>query len=217
MSSARSSGSAGSSSFVSMSSGACVIGGMANASLRSRSPPASDSLTARVYHFVGSGAHPLVAVCALTPGRRPVPDLRSRTMSEKRHRQQQRRQRRKAQRRSRPLAGRSSLDRTAEPEMARLLTEMAKIASSDAHEPANALEAEQWASSMFGTWRVHQLPGEDINAIFFPGFVAALEKLASAEALATLRALSAVGAPDDARPARAAADRLAAVGLAEPR
>jgi hypothetical protein len=60
------------------------------------------------------------------------------------------------------------------------------------------------------------MPGEDIDAIFFPRLVDALEALASAPALATLRALSAVGAPDHARRARAAADRLAAAGLPEP-
>lgn len=93
---------------------------------------------------------------------------------------------------------------------------MAEIASRDAHEPADALEAEQWASTLIGTMHVRPMPGQDVEAMFLPGFVEALEQLGTASALATLRALGAVFAADYARLARAAGDRLAAAGLPEP-
>ena len=141
-------------------------------------------------------------------------------MSEKRHRQQQRRQRRKAQGRTRSGGSahdrRASVAQDAERELAELLTVMAEIAARDAHEPADALEAEQWASTLIGTMHAHPMPGDDIEALFLPGFVDALETLATTPALATLRALGAVCAPDHARRAAAAADRLAASGASEP-
>jgi hypothetical protein len=141
-------------------------------------------------------------------------------MSEKRHRQQQRRQRRKAQGRTRSTGGtrdrRPSLPRDAELELAELVAGMAEIASRDAHEPGDALEAEQWASSLIGTMHVRPMPGDDVEAMFLPGFTDALAELGSAPALATLRALGAVCAPDHARRARDAGDELAAAGLPEP-
>ena len=138
-------------------------------------------------------------------------------MSEKRHRQQQRRQRRKA-------AGRPRLNGTArstsrsdpDRELGDLITSLAAIAVREATAPTSALEAEQWAACIVGTWHVRLLPGgENIEELFFPGFTAALEKLGTARALATLRALSAVGAGIYGRRARAAADRLAARGVTE--
>jgi hypothetical protein len=141
-------------------------------------------------------------------------------MSEKRHRQQQRRQRRKARSRSRTGGaehrGRSSFDRQAAVEVGELLADMAEIAARGAHEPTTALEAEQWASCLIGTFHVRSMPGEDVQALFLPGFVDALEALGTASALATLRALTAVAAPHQARIARTAGDRLAASGVAEP-
>lgn len=108
------------------------------------------------------------------------------------------------------------MGRVADLELTELLAGMAEIASRDAHEPGDALEAEQWASCLIGTMHVRPMPGEDVEAMFLPGFVDALEKLGSAPALATLRALGAVSAPDHARRARDAGDRLAAAGLPEP-
>ena len=141
-------------------------------------------------------------------------------MSEKRHRQQQRRQRRKAQGRTRSGGAahdrRASLAQDAERELAELLAGMAEIAARDAHEPADALEAEQWASTLIGTMHAHPMPGEDVEALFLPGFVDALETLGTAAALATLRALGAVCAPDHARRAAAVSDQLAATGVPEP-
>lgn len=102
-------------------------------------------------------------------------------------------------------------------ELAELMATMAAITVGDAHEPSSALEAEEWASCLIGTWHVRPLPGgEDIEELFFPGFVTALEQLGTATALATLRAISAVGAGRHGPSARAAADRLAAAGLPEP-
>jgi len=141
-------------------------------------------------------------------------------MSEKRQRQQQRRQRRKSQGRTGSTGTarerRSSIDREAELALAELLAGMAEIAARDADEPADALEAEQWASSLIGTMHARPMPGQDVEAMFLPGFVDALEDLGTREALAALRALEAVCAPDYARRAHAAGDRLAAAGLPEP-
>ena len=100
--------------------------------------------------------------------------------------------------------------------MTKLLADMAEIAARDAHEPTTAFEAEQWASSVVGTFRVPAMPGEEAEAIVVPAFADALEALGTPAALATLRALAAVAAPDQARLARAAGERLAASGVADP-
>jgi hypothetical protein len=60
------------------------------------------------------------------------------------------------------------------------------------------------------------MPGEDVESVFLPGLVDALEQLGTGDALATLRALGAVSSPEHARRAGAACDRLAAAGLPEP-
>ncbi len=125
-------------------------------------------------------------------------------MSEKRHRQQQRRQRRKAQSATRARGQADSLRR--------MLAEVAKLATEVVAEVTDALEAEQWASGLVGTW-LHE---PEADAVFFPGLVRSLEALGTAPALAALRALSAVGAPGRAQLAGAAADRLAAAGLPDP-
>jgi hypothetical protein len=138
-------------------------------------------------------------------------------MSEKRRRQQQRRQRRKAVGRPRSNGAAPSTNSSeATSELAELMTDLAAIAVRDATAPADALEAEQWAACIVGTWHVRPLLGdENVEELFFPGFTAALEQLGTARALATLRALSAVGADIHGRHARAAADRLAARGVIE--
>jgi hypothetical protein len=103
-----------------------------------------------------------------------------------------------------------------DPELAENLTSIAELAASDAAQPADALDAEQWASSLLGAMRTPAMMGEDVEAMFRRGFIAALEDLGTSAALATLRALVAVGAPDYAARACAAADGLAAAGLPEP-
>jgi hypothetical protein len=139
-------------------------------------------------------------------------------MSEKRHRQQQRRQRRKAQGRSRPsVAHRTSRPRGADAELAEMLAGIADLTARDANLPEDALDAEQWASTVLGMMRdAPLLPGDDPTATFLPGFVAALEDLGTRKALATLRAVAAVSPPEYATAARMAADRLAETGLHEP-
>jgi len=140
-------------------------------------------------------------------------------MTEKRHRQQQRRQRRRAAGRTRSNApgrsGGSPAANGADRELSELLRQMAALSVREVHELADALEAEQWASTLIGTWHARPMPGQDVEAMFFPGFVDALERLGTARALATLRALAAVGAQAHGQRATVAADRLAAAGLTE--
>lgn len=98
-----------------------------------------------------------------------------------------------------------------------MLAGIAELATRDADQPEDALDAEQWASTMLGMMRDAPLPpGEDAESMFLPGFLASLEELGTRKALATLRAVAAVSAPDYAVAAHAAADRLAATGLREP-
>src|SRR5215216_6341616 len=134
-------------------------------------------------------------------------------MSEKRHRQQQRRQRRRAQARSRPSTEhRPSRSRRGDAGLDEMVAGIAEVAARDADQPEDALDAEQWGSMMLGMMRGAPLPpDEDAESMFLPGFVAALEELGTRRALATLRAVAAVSAPDYAVAARAAPDQ---VGLA---
>jgi hypothetical protein len=138
-------------------------------------------------------------------------------MSERRQRQQQRRQRRKARGRVRAGGARQrSPQREAAAALDRLLSKMATLAVRDVPALEDALDAETWASGLIGTWYAGARPGDDVQAVFFPGLVDALEQRGSAPALATLLAFAAVGAPTHARAARAAAGRLAGRGIAEP-
>ena len=83
-------------------------------------------------------------------------------MSEKRHRQQQRRQRRKAKGAARSRSRADSLER--------MLAEVAELAASSIPEVTDSLDAEQWASSLMGTWRQQSTPGEDADASSSPGW-----------------------------------------------
>ncbi|MBV9422558.1 MAG: hypothetical protein JOZ98_06590 [Solirubrobacterales bacterium] len=80
----------------------------------------------------------------------------------------------------------------------------------------DALEAECWASELVSMWRGRQLIDGEAEEVFVPAFIRALERKGSPKALATLRALSAVGRESHARKARAAADGLAGRGVSEP-
>lgn len=98
-----------------------------------------------------------------------------------------------------------------------MLAGIAELTASDADRPVDALDAEQWASTILGMMNAAPLPpGEDVVDTFLPAFIAALEGLGTRKALATLRALAAVSPPDHTAPASAAADRLAGTGLREP-
>ena len=97
-----------------------------------------------------------------------------------------------------------------------MLAGIAKLVASDAGKPTDALDAEQWASSVIGTMRAHPLMGHEVEAMFVEGFIAALEDLETPAALATLRAIGAVCASEYVQRACAAGDRLAALGLPEP-
>jgi hypothetical protein len=101
-------------------------------------------------------------------------------------------------------------------ELAEILGTVAEIAAAGAGQPSDALEAEQWASSLVGTWRVGLLPDPNADRLFGPGLVRALEGLGGPDALAVLRALAAVGEQPYASLAREASDRLARTGAVEP-
>ena len=90
-------------------------------------------------------------------------------MSDKRHRQQQRRQPRKAQGAARP--------RSRDNSTARLLAEAARLIVASIPDVTNAFEGEQLASGLIGTWRQRALPGDDADAVLFPGLVQALEAI----------------------------------------
>ena len=120
---------------------------------------------------------------------------------------------------SRPLPSRrrdGASTRDADLELAALMSRMATLASSEVHEIEDWLGAELWASTLIGTWHVRRLLEGDVEELFFPAFVHALERLGTQPALATLRAVSRVGRAGNARNARAAAGRLATRGLEEP-
>src|SRR3954453_17244295 len=91
----------------------------------------------------------------------------------------------------------------------RALAEVAKLAARSVTQVADGLEAEQWASDLFQTL---QPP----DPMLILDFIAALEILGTAPALAALRALSAVGPRETVRVARITADRLAAAEVPEP-
>lgn len=97
-----------------------------------------------------------------------------------------------------------------------MLTGLAEIVVGDAHEPNDALEAEHWASCLLGALNVGRIIDAEIRERFRADLVPAIDALGSAEALATLRALSGVGVSTERERARAAADRLAACGVREP-
>jgi hypothetical protein len=141
----------------------------------------------------------------------PVPRLACGAMSEKRRRQQDRRAKRQAARRSGGGVG------FANRELAQLMDHMGSIVLRDVGGVGDALEAECWASEVVSTWSGREVPDGDAEQVFLPAFVRALERKASPTALASLRALSAVGSEPHCKRARAAANRLAAQGLPEPR
>jgi len=74
------------------------------------------------------------------------------------------------------------------------MAELARLAARDVPALADALEAEEWASHLISTWHRAGYARDEVDALFLPDFVAALEALGTASSLAVLRALSAVAA-----------------------
>jgi hypothetical protein len=132
-------------------------------------------------------------------------------MSEKRRRQQDRRAKRRGARR--PRDGGQFANR----ELAPIMDRMVSIVLSDVSGLQDATQAECWASEIVSIWSGEKFPDGNAEEVFLPAFVRALERRASAKALATLRALSGVGSESLSRRAEAAADRLAGRGFPEPR
>jgi hypothetical protein len=96
------------------------------------------------------------------------------------------------------------------------MRQLAEITTREVRDVQTALEAEHWASCIVDMWHSTPLLDGDVEELFFPGFARALEARGTAAALSTLRAMSSVGADAHRRSTRAAADRLAARGVAEP-
>jgi hypothetical protein len=138
-----------------------------------------------------------------------------RELSEKRHRPHQRRGRRRATN-SRSAARRSAAHSHRD-EVEDGLAELARIAVNNAQAPGDGLEAELWASCLLGAADTPEIADRGTQRQFQLKLIGAIERLATADALATLRAMSAVGAPAQRCRAAAGADRLAARGLQEPR
>ena len=103
-----------------------------------------------------------------------------------------------------------------ERELTEILDTIAAMAASAAGEPSDALDAEQWASALVGTWQVGPMPEPDADRLFGVGLVLALERIGDPGALAALRALAAIGEESYAPRAHQAADLLAGAGVAEP-
>jgi hypothetical protein len=97
-----------------------------------------------------------------------------------------------------------------------MLGELAEIAVRNAREPQDALEAEHWASCLLGAADSRRILDRELRRAFRPDLVGAIERLCTADALATLRALSGVGRDIERVRARAGAERLAAQGIPEP-
>lgn len=97
-----------------------------------------------------------------------------------------------------------------------MLAELAEIAVRGSFEPETALEAEHWGSCLLGALNDRGIVDAEIRRRFRADLVRAIEGLGTAKALATLRALSAVGVEAERLRAQAAAGRLAAAGVEEP-
>lgn len=101
---------------------------------------------------------------------------------------------------------------------AELCAEIAREARGTVGDLADGLDAQLWASSLVATWSFGPLlpPDFDPDEVFGIGLVNALEDAADSAALATLRALAAVGSERLAAASTEAADRLARSEIAEP-
>jgi hypothetical protein len=137
-------------------------------------------------------------------------------MSKQRNRQQGRANRREAVHRETTngrVLDRVGLSDGFDSELDEMLAGLAEIVVERSCEPETALEAEHWTSSLLGALNVGRMVDAEIRRCFRGRLVAAVEKLGTAEALASLRALSAVGVNAERARAQAAAGRLAATGV----
>lgn len=114
------------------------------------------------------------------------------------------------------VPGRVGLSGGFDRELEQMLAGLAEIAVRDSFEPKTPLEAEHWASWLLGALNVGRIVDAEIRRRFRADLVRAVEALGTAEALATLRALSGVGVEAERVRAQAAAARLAARGVDEP-
>lgn len=130
-------------------------------------------------------------------------------MSEKRRRQQDRRSKRQANRR-----GSGGI---ADRELAGMMDRMVEVVLRNGRGIESGLEAECWASDVIATWADHNPLSSDGVNVFLPAFVRALERRGTEKALSLLRALTAVGGEAITKRSSAAADRLSARQVREPR
>ena len=137
-------------------------------------------------------------------------------MSEKRHRQQQRRARRRATGGSQAAAARRPSGHSARDEAEAGLSELARSLVATAQDIGEALEAEHWASWALEATDGSEIIEDELRRQFQSDLIDAVERIGTADALAALRALSAVGNAGERSRAQARAQRLAARGVAEP-
>jgi hypothetical protein len=96
------------------------------------------------------------------------------------------------------------------------MADMARLVVRDADSPRDALEAEQWASSVLGSLEVGRLGDAKLTDMFRSELCAAVELIGTRKSLATLRAFGAVGTETLRAQARVAADRISGASTDEP-
>jgi hypothetical protein len=113
----------------------------------------------------------------------------------------------------------------AEPDIAELFAPLRPAQASDVvlnearqvlSHVSQPIDAELWGSDMIGALSGREPAGPDVMAELASSLVPAVEMKATPEALGLLRVLGAIGSPELRTAATAAADRVAAQGVADP-
>ncbi len=112
-----------------------------------------------------------------------------------------------------PVSGLSARERQ---ELAKIFAQMLRGGGNDLADDLPPLDAQAWASSVWGVWYGVELIDADAEEMMGGGFIRYAARSRTGAALKVLRALGAVAAPPYARRASTAADRLAGSGVEDP-